>query len=110
MTTASVVIIFEFAQLPRQIDGIPEEHAIKTLAPNHADQSFNEWMRNLGVRNRLGLSNFDQAHVGKPTMDTKQRIVVGTQVLRSGLTGRGVIDSCGTRIRRRYTRVRRRSR
>ena len=48
MTTVTVVIILEFAQLPRQIDCIPEEHAIKTLAPNRADQSFNELMRNLG--------------------------------------------------------------
>ena len=32
MTTATIVISLEFAQLPRPIDCIPEEHAIKILA------------------------------------------------------------------------------
>ena len=92
MTTVTVVVSLEFAQLPRQIDCIPEKHAIKMLAPYGADQSFNERMRNGDVRNRLDLSNFDHAQVGKPTVETKQRIVVGTQVFRSGLAGRGVIE------------------
>ena len=92
MTTVTVVVSLEFAQLPRQIDCIPEKHAIKMLAPNGADQSFNERMRNRDVRNRLDLSNFDHAQVGQPTVETKQRIVVATQVFRSGLAGRGVIE------------------
>ena len=92
MTTASVVISFEFAQLARQIDCIPEEHALKILAPNRADQSFNERMRNWNVGNRLDLFDLEHAQVGQPTVETKQRIVVGTQVSRSGLTGRGVIE------------------
>ena len=58
MTTVTVVVSLEFAQLPRQIDCIPEKHAIKMLAPNRADQSFNVRMRNGDVRNRLDLSNF----------------------------------------------------
>ena len=48
MTTATMVVSLEFAELPRQIDCIPEEHVIKNLAPNGANQSFNERMRNLG--------------------------------------------------------------
>ena len=31
MTTASVVVGLEFTQLPRQIDRIPEERAVKIL-------------------------------------------------------------------------------
>ena len=56
MTTATIVVSLEFAQLVRQIDCIPEKHAIKMLAPYGADQSFNERMRNRDVRNRLDLS------------------------------------------------------
>ena len=92
MTTVTVVVSLEFAQLPRQIDCIPEKHAVKMLAPNGADQSFNERMRNGNVGNRLDLSNFDHAQVGQTTVETKQRIVVATQVFRSGLAGRGVIE------------------
>ena len=92
MTTVTVVVSREFVQLPRQIDCITEKNAIKMHAPNGADQSFNERMRNGNVRNRLDLSNFDHAQVGKPTVETKQRIVVGTRAFRSGLAGRGVIE------------------
>ena len=59
MTTASVVVGLEFTQLPRQIDRIPEERVVKILAPNRADQSFNERMRNRDVRNRFDLIDFE---------------------------------------------------
>ena len=92
MTTASVVISFEFAQLPRQIDCIPEEHAIKNLAPNRADQSFDERMRDRDVRNRLHLVYIEHTQVGEPPVKAKQRIVVGTQVFQPRLARSGVIE------------------
>ena len=55
MASAVVVIYFEIAQLPRQIDRIPEEQSIKILTPNRPDQSFDERMRNGDVWNRLNL-------------------------------------------------------
>jgi hypothetical protein len=35
----------EIAQLPREVDCVPKEHAIKILTPNRTDQSFDERMR-----------------------------------------------------------------
>ena len=32
-----IVIVFVFAQLARQVDGIPEEHAVKILSPDRPD-------------------------------------------------------------------------
>ena len=92
MTTVTIVVSLEFAQLPRQIDCIPEEHAIKILAPNRADQSFNERMRNWDVRNWLDLFDLDHAQVGKPTVETKQRIVVGAQMPRKRPSGDYLVE------------------
>ena len=49
-----VVIIFEFAELTRQVDRIPEEHSIEIFAANRPDQAFDERVRNRDVRNRTG--------------------------------------------------------
>src|SRR5882672_9450800 len=59
---------------------------------NGADQSFDERMRNGRVRNRLDLLDLEYAQVGEPAVESKQRIVVGTQVLRRRLAGNGVIE------------------
>jgi hypothetical protein len=32
-----IVIVLLFAQLARQVDGIPEEHAVKILSPDRPD-------------------------------------------------------------------------
>ena len=87
-----IVIISEFVQFPRQVGRVPEEHAIKILAPNRPDQSFNERMRHRDVRDRLDLLDIAHAQVGKPTVKAKQRIVVATEVFRPGLAGSGVIE------------------
>lgn len=47
-----VVIVPEWLQLPRQVDRVPEEHAIEIFAANRADQPFDERMRNRDVRDR----------------------------------------------------------
>ncbi len=59
MASAVVVIYFEIAQLPCQIERIPEEHTIKILAPNRPDQSFDERVRNWDVWNRLDLIDLE---------------------------------------------------
>ena len=92
MTTVNVVIRFEFAQFPRQIDCIPEELSIKNLAPNCADQSFNERMRNWNVGNRLDLFDLEHAQVGQPAVETKQRIVVGAQMPRKRPSGDYLVE------------------
>ena len=39
-----VVIISEFAQFPRQVERIPEEHVIEIFAPNRSNQPFDKGM------------------------------------------------------------------
>jgi hypothetical protein len=39
-----VVIAAEHFQLARQGERVPEKHLIEDLAPDRADQPFDEWM------------------------------------------------------------------
>ena len=75
-------VIAECVQLTRQVDRIPEEYAIKIFAASRADQPFDERMRNGDVRDRLDLVDFEYTKVRKPAVETKERIVVGTDVFR----------------------------
>ena len=79
MNAMRVVVIPEFVQLPRQVHGVPEEYAIEVLAPDRADQPFDERMRNRSVRNRLDLLDLEDAQVGEPAVKAKQRVVVGAE-------------------------------
>src|SRR5712691_110681 len=87
-----VVIIPEFIQLLREVDRVPEEHAVEIFAANGADQPFDERMRNRNVGNRLDLLGLEYTEVGEPTVETEQRIVVGADVLRSRLGSSGAIE------------------
>ena len=77
-----IIVIAECVQLTPQVDGVPEEHAIKIFAANRADQPFDERMRNRHVGNRLDRVNFEYTKVRKPAVKAKKRIVVGTEVFR----------------------------
>ena len=77
-----VVIVSEFDQLPRQVHRVPEKHAIEVLTPDRADQPFDERMRNRSVRNRLDLLDLEDAQVGEPAVEAKQRVVIGADVFR----------------------------
>ena len=68
-----VVIIPKFTQLARQVHGVPEECPIEVLAPDRADQPFDERMRNWSVRNRLDLPNLQDAQVGEPAVEAPGR-------------------------------------
>lgn len=83
-----MVIIREFAQFPHQVCGVPEKHLIKVLAPDRSDEPFDERMRDRSIRHRLDLLDLEHAQVGEPAVESKQRVVVGADVFRSGL-GRG---------------------
>jgi len=66
MAPVAIVISFEIAHLPRQVDRIPEQHTIKILAPNRADQPLDERMRYRDIGNRLDLIDLEHAQVGQP--------------------------------------------
>ena len=82
MHAMRVVIVREFAQLPRQVHRVPEEHPIEVFTPNRADQPFDERMRNRSVRNRLDFLDLEYAQVGEPTVKAKQRVVIGADAFR----------------------------
>ena len=82
MHAVRVVIIPEFAQLARQVEGIPEEYAIEILTADRADEPFDERMRKRDVRNRLDFPDLEYPQVGQPTVKAKQRIVIGADALR----------------------------
>jgi hypothetical protein len=68
----------ELAQLARQVHGVPEEYPIKVVTPDSSDQPFDERMRDRNGRNRLDLLDLEDAQVGEPAVESKQRVVVGT--------------------------------
>ena len=68
MNALLVVIAAEHFQLPREVECIPEEHLIEDLAPDGADQPFDERMRNRGIGNGFDLLNFKYPQVGKPAV------------------------------------------
>ena len=45
MNAMSIIIVFVFVQLARQVCGIPKEYAIKILTPDCSDEPFNKRMR-----------------------------------------------------------------
>jgi hypothetical protein len=51
MNTMDIVVLPEVTELARKISRIPEERAIEILTPNRTDQSFDERVRNRGIRN-----------------------------------------------------------
>ena len=55
---------------------------LEIFAANRADQPFDERMRNRDVGNRLDPVDFEYTKVRKQAVETKERIVVGTDVFR----------------------------
>ncbi len=80
MNAMGVVVLSERSQLTRQVDRVPEEHAIEILAPDRSDQSFDERMRGRSIRNRLDLVDLKDPQVGEPAVEAKQRVVIGAEV------------------------------
>jgi hypothetical protein len=82
----------EFAKLARQVHGVPEEHLIKVLTSDSSDQPFDERMRDRSVWNRFDFLDLKDPQVGEPAVESKRRIVVGTNVLGQNLDHAGAIE------------------
>jgi len=92
MDPIRVVVVLEFDQLACQVHSIPEEYPSKVLPPDRSDQPFDERMREGSIWHRLDLLDLQNAQVGEPAVEAKQRIVVGTEVFRFGLFGSSVVE------------------
>ena len=55
MDARSIVIVLEVIELPAEVMRIPEGHEIEELAPDRADESLHERMREGDIRHRLDL-------------------------------------------------------
>ena len=71
-----VVVDPEPFQLALQVQAVPEGYMIKILSSDRADQPLHERMRHRYIRNRLDLPDFEDAQVGRPTVEPKKGIVV----------------------------------
>ncbi len=75
MNAMAVVVIAESLQLSRQVDRVPEEDAVQVLAPDRADQTLNERVRNRCVGDRFDFLDREDGQVGEPAVEAKQRVV-----------------------------------
>ena len=78
----SIVIILKRIQLPFQIRGIPKQDMVEILAPDRPDQSLYKGMRNRHVGYRFDLLDAEDPQVGPPSVERKQRIVIGAEIPR----------------------------
>ena len=77
----TVVVTLEIEELHLQISGRPEEGGVQTLAPNRANQPFNEWMRKRHIRHGLEFFHVEDPQIRLPLMEPIQRIVVRAEVV-----------------------------
>lgn len=82
MDAVAVVIDTERVQLVLEIKRIPEERTIEILATQGADQPFDERMRHGNMGNRFDLVDFKYTQMREPSVEAKQRVVIGTDVFR----------------------------
>jgi hypothetical protein len=65
---------------------------VQILSPDGADQPFNERVRAGHEGYGLDLVNFEYPQVRSPAMESEQRIVVRTQMLRERLSRSGLVE------------------
>ena len=79
-----VIIIGESNQLSMKVETVPEESLVEILTPKGSDQPLDERM---GARYEGGgLKFLDVKHsqICAPAMKTRQRIMIGTEMLGRG--------------------------
>jgi hypothetical protein len=74
MGSVAVIVMLELDELCLKISCRPEERAIEELAPDRADQSFDEWVRERCVGNRLDLRHLKDSKIGLPLVESIQRV------------------------------------
>jgi hypothetical protein len=92
MRAVTVKIPLEVEEFHLQIRGGPEQGAVQTLAPNGANQPFNEGMREWHVRHGLDFLHVEDPQIGLPLMEPIQAIVVRAEVFGRGLASSRSIE------------------
>jgi hypothetical protein len=86
-----IVVASESGELALKIQSVPEPEVVQILSPDGADQPFNERMRAGHEGYGLDLVNFEYPQVRSAAMESEQRIVVRTQMLRERLSRSGLV-------------------
>jgi hypothetical protein len=72
--------------------GIPEKYPIEEFSTNCSDQSLNKRIGNGNIRNRLDLIDANDPQVGKSTMESKWRTMIGAEMLQWAVSSHGAIE------------------
>ena len=97
MSSVRIIEIRELRQLLFQVKRSPEQHPIQAFSPNRADQSFDKWMGQRHIGNRLHLDHAQDTKVGLPLVKSVERIVIGSEALRHRTPSNGVVKHAAQR-------------
>jgi hypothetical protein len=87
-----IVVASESGELALKIQSVPEPELVQILSADGADQSFDERVSAGHEGYGLDLVNFEYPQVRSPAMESEQRIVVCTQMLRERLSRSGLVE------------------
>jgi hypothetical protein len=87
-----IVVASESGELALKIQSVPEQDVIQILSPKGADQPFNKRVRAGDKRYGLDFLDLEDSQVRSPAMESEQRIVVRTQMLRERLSRSGLVE------------------
>jgi len=82
MAAMVVVESLEAMQFSPQISSIPEGHTVEELSPDCPDKSFYERVGDWHMRHSFDLCDLKNSKIGRPLVETEQRIVIGAHVFR----------------------------
>jgi hypothetical protein len=85
-----IVVAGKLAELALKIQAVPEQYVIQILSADSADQPFDERVRAGHEGYGFNFFNLQYPQICSPAMESEQRIVVRTEMLREPLSRCGV--------------------
>src|SRR5262245_24843507 len=92
MGSVASIVMLELDEFRFQIGCGPEQGSVQELAPNCADESLHERMRQRDARNRLNFGHVEYAKIGLPLMESIQRIMIRAEVFRQSRPADGSLE------------------
>jgi hypothetical protein len=94
--TSLVVIGGETIQLAMEVDAVPEEGAVKILAPKGSDKALYKRVRARHEWDGLKFLDVEHSQIRAPAMESQQRVMIGTEALGKWLTAAGLVEHAQT--------------
>ena len=92
-----IVVAGKLAELTLKIQTAPEQYVIQLLSADSADQPFDERVRAGHEGYGFDFFNLEYPQIRSPAMESEERIVVRTQMLREPLSRCGVVEHATNR-------------